>query len=284
MTHRYGGAWTDAKLAAISEYLAIYSTALAAQSFQKEYIDAFAGTGRFTHKAGGDERDGSARIALAIGGFDRYTFIDIKRKHARELSALQGEHADRDIRVIHGDANAELQAICRAWPRNRRGVAFIDPYGMAPTWETLEAIRATRAIDVWYLVPLSGFLRQMARDPTRRDGSKERALDRALGTGAWRTELYEPRPIDDLFGASMPPERVNQNRVRSWLTARFESLFPYVQEVAVLRTGSSHSRHGGPALYALYFMMANDSNSAVALARKFVDAVRTKLQRESVLP
>ncbi|PZO66170.1 MAG: hypothetical protein DI635_00660 [Pseudoxanthomonas suwonensis] len=283
MDHRFGGQWTNAKLAALSEYLSIYTKGMANQPFHKHYIDAFAGNGRFTHKAGGHEHDGSARIALGIGGFDRYTFIDLKKRHASQLQALRRDFPQADISVIHGDANAELQQLCRGWGRNQRAVVFLDPYGLALQWHTLLAISGTEGIDVWYLFPLNGLLRQMARSPDARDDAKDRALDTLLGTPAWRTELYHSHPVDDLFGASAPLERKQLDQVRPWLSARFATAFPYVEEVAVLRTGHSGSRHGGAALYSLYFMMGNRSKTAIALASKFVAGVRTKLRRENVI-
>lgn len=283
MTHRFGSHWTDAKLAALREYLTIYSKALEAQPFRKVYIDAFAGTGRFMHKAGGDEKDGSALIALGVGGFDSYTFIDLKPEHAKQLNGLKAQFPHADIKVICGDANDTLQSICGRWPSNQRGVVFLDPYGMATTWQTLQAIRSTGAIDVWYLSPLSGFLRQLTRDPAKRDSSKNAALDRVLGTPNWRTELYQELPIRDLFSPQTSEERVQPEQVRAWLTRHYEGLFPYVEEVAVLRMGNQYTHHSGAPLFSLYFMMGNRSKTAVALARKFVQAVRNKLQRENIL-
>lgn len=43
--HRFGGDWTETKLAILQKYLAAYTTALKRTSFRKAYIDAFAGTG-----------------------------------------------------------------------------------------------------------------------------------------------------------------------------------------------------------------------------------------------
>ena len=37
---------------------------------------------------------------------------------------------------------------------------FLDPYGMEVEWKTLQAVAATRAIDVWFLFPLAGLYRQ----------------------------------------------------------------------------------------------------------------------------
>ncbi len=33
-------------------------------------------------------------------------------------------------------------------------MVFLDPYGMQVEWSTIEALAATKAIDLWYLFPL----------------------------------------------------------------------------------------------------------------------------------
>ena len=43
--NRFGGHWTEKKLAVISKYLSAYTLALKNQPFKKAYIDAFAGCG-----------------------------------------------------------------------------------------------------------------------------------------------------------------------------------------------------------------------------------------------
>jgi three-Cys-motif partner protein len=44
-THRFGGPWTVEKLEAVRAYLSAYAQALKNQPFERNYIDAFAGTG-----------------------------------------------------------------------------------------------------------------------------------------------------------------------------------------------------------------------------------------------
>ena len=48
-----------------------------------------------------------------------------------------------------------LKDLCqnRNW-KNNRAVLFLDPYGMQVTWDTIKAIAATNAIDLWILFPL----------------------------------------------------------------------------------------------------------------------------------
>ena len=52
--HRFGGDWTDEKLAAIGKYLSAYTTALTGK-FKLAYIDAFAGTGYRTSRSSDED-------------------------------------------------------------------------------------------------------------------------------------------------------------------------------------------------------------------------------------
>jgi three-Cys-motif partner protein len=165
---RFGGDWTTAKLEVLAGYLQSYTSALKDKPspehpFRKGYIDAFAGTGyRDAHgendpslslllpdlaeREPKDLLDGSARLALkAEPRFDKYIFIDRSPKRC----AL----AD-DIEIRQGDANEEIQRLCKANWTSHRAVLFLDPYGMQIEWPTIEAVAGTKAIDLWLLFPL----------------------------------------------------------------------------------------------------------------------------------
>jgi three-Cys-motif partner protein len=59
-----------------------------------------------------------------------------------------------DIQIRPGDANVEIQELCKKDWSSHRAVLFLDPYGMQVEWKTIEAIAATKAIDLWLLFPL----------------------------------------------------------------------------------------------------------------------------------
>ncbi|WP_247428805.1 three-Cys-motif partner protein TcmP [Bradyrhizobium sp. 139] len=136
------------------------------------YIDAFAGTGFRTIKHVErrenlleaaepqriEQRRGSAQIALGVKPrFDFTVFIDAKPSHAAALMDLRAKNPQRHIEVVNSDANQALRSIVEAnsWA-STRAVLFLDPYGMEVEWQTLEAVASTKAIDVWFLFPLSG--------------------------------------------------------------------------------------------------------------------------------
>src|SRR5262249_24736389 len=124
-----------------------------------------------------------------------------KRGKTKELEQLRGEYADKRIKVLKGDANAALQSFCvgRDW-RYCRAVVFLDPFGNQVDWKSIEAIAATRAIDLWYLFPAGlGVHRQIKKDGTVHY-THAPSLDRIFGTAAWsRTFIGEEKRPPDLF-------------------------------------------------------------------------------------
>jgi len=139
--------------------------------FRYAYIDGFAGTGYHELKTDESEcgslfaeleepavaefLDGSARMALQVEPrFHRYIFIEKSRKKTAELEKLRDQFPDKaaDIIIEKAEANAYLQKLCAKPWKDRRAVLFIDPFGMQLSWETLDAIAKTQAIDTWILI------------------------------------------------------------------------------------------------------------------------------------
>jgi three-Cys-motif partner protein len=95
----------------------------------------------------------------------------------------------------------------------KRAVVFLDPYGMQVEWGTIEALAATKAIDLWYLFPLGGSARMLTHSGNIDEAWKKR-LDMFFGTADWRTRLYQTHVRDGLFGAF--EEVVHDATVRTW--------------------------------------------------------------------
>lgn len=288
---RFGGEHSKTKLNALEYYLDAYATSLKNQPnsrspFDLHYIDAFAGKGTFAPRlrdeagiASPDERAGSAKLALSVGGFKQYTFIELNDRHCEALRALAAEQPYGRVWVMEGNANTILPQVLEAidW-RSSRGVLFLDPYGMQLRWEVLEQAARTKALDVWYLFPLSAVLRQMPRSKAALDDSKTQSLSRLLGTEEWRT-FYKPAPIGDLFGPVEDERDASADEVLGWFSGRLRQHFAYVAPPAKLMMGSSGNAIGGPALFALYFMVSNPSRAATDLAKKLSNGVLDRLRK-----
>lgn len=272
--HRFGNDWTDLKLDVVSAYLQEFTKALRNKFGELIYIDVFSGSGarEVIHEAAPanliedareewiEERRGSARIALETQPqFTKLIFIEQKRAFCRALIELADGYPGREVRVLRGDANQMiLDVIARQRWAGARAVMFIDPYGMQLSWSTLEAIRQTGAIDVWYLVTLQGLYRQATLDRRDITPKKRMALNRMLGTDSWEAAWYTPKSAGALFDyigetPIMTEQRVaNVDDMERFVADRLRSLFPKVSEPLRLKTkgGSTGLR---PLLCLLQF-------------------------------
>ena len=274
--NRFGGQWTQSKLQVLREYLHFYTTALKAQNFRLIYIDCFAGTGRVQLPGAAAPIDGSARLALDCQpGFDRYHFIERDRVHLAELRALIDSHPrSASCQLAAGDAADLLWPLLagyeRQWGRTR-GVLFLDPFGLQCTWAMLQNIAATKALDVFFLVSLSGLYRQAARKASGIDSGKSARLTGFLGTDEWRSALYSPPSQSDMFDPPVDEREAGWRPLLAFVTTRLKSLFPYASEPHVLGTSN------GAPLFALFFCCANPSGPAVALASRVSRDILGKL-------
>jgi len=275
--HRFGGRWTADKLKVLREYVGFYTKALSAQPFKLVYIDAFAGTGRCQIKIGehGEQIiDGSAKIALDCSpAFDAYHFVERKKSHAQELAKLIAVHPNgKKATLIQEAARDCLPAVLAAhnW-KSTRGVLFLDPYGLQCDWPMIEQIAATKALDVFFLVSLSGLFRQAAIDERSIDEGKAAKLTSFLGTDAWRKELYAHDHID-LFDGPVATRETGYRAILNFTTKRLQSVFAEVSDPCLLRQST------GAPLFALYFAVSNPSGPARALAGRVSNEILRKLR------
>lgn len=282
--HQFGGVSTDLKLSLVEAYLKAFTTALRGRFRELTYIDAFAGTGErtVTHDAvdGGflyedtperiERLRGSATIAIETEPqFDKLIFIDQNPRHCAALRVLQERHPARAISVEEGNAATVLTRILseHSWS-GRRGVLFLDPYGMSVPWETLEAVRATEALDVWYLVSLAGLYRQAPRDIRALTADKRSAITRMLGTDEWEREWYSARG-GSLFDDTDEREyrSADVRMIEATVTRRLRTLFPAVGGPLTLRNDRGHPMN------SLYFLPSNPKQAAFGLAMKIASHI-----------
>jgi three-Cys-motif partner protein len=175
----------------LERYFSAFNTALKNKAFKRVYIDGFAGSGDFQHTVGSEKRTlfgeegepvdvhaGSARRALrATPPFDEIILIEQNRKFAESLESLIAAEGHDNARVERGDVNEVLRDICRLanW-RRRRGVIFLDPFGMHVDWSTLQLIAETQALDLWFLFSIAGLVRNLPHRADRLDQSKRSAV------------------------------------------------------------------------------------------------------------
>jgi three-Cys-motif partner protein len=285
---RFGGPWSLIKTGMVGDYIRFFNRALQNKSFDRIYIDAFAGSGAFRYvpdkpldtlfenDASQDTHAGSAKLALTVEpSFHHVHFIEEKRANVRALQRLIAESGHKHAHVEQGDANAALLKICTptGWS-SRRGVIFLDPFGMNVHWTTLKAIAATRALDVWYLFALAGAIRNLPRRFERLDHYKKEAVTRVLGTDEWVDAFYKASPSSPLpllDPLSERPAATAMRRIASmddlenYVGKRLRSIFAHVEPPKRL-----------PPHFSLFFAISNPDPSAIRLARKGAGHILTK--------
>ncbi len=282
MPNTFGGDWTEEKLLVMHRYFSGYSQALKFQPFERWYVDAFAGSGQRTEPRsaavppislfGDDEaevaavKEGSVRIALTIEPpFARYILIEQAEEHAAELEKLRAEYPERAIQILTGDANTSLQSLCHTtdW-RKTRAAVFVDPYGMQVNWATLEALAATKAVDIALLFP-TGPLNRMLAGHGKLPEEWVKRIDDHLGPCDWRSASYQASGATDLF--SLEETRVEKtitvDGLRVFVLSRLRSIFPHVSETQLELRNSRNS-----VLYHLFIVCANPSARAGAIAMR----------------
>lgn len=293
----FGDEHTRKKLEIVEKYLAAYTIALKKQRFELLYIDACAGSGSSIPKSAlTDQRAvgahsifddppekvadtdqiivGSAIRALSVSPpFDRYLFNDVKRSNVRALEAEVANrfsHLKGRVKITQFDANEMLLDICRQtnW-RATRAVVFIDPFGLQIRYETLEILARTKAVDLWYLVPVFAMYRQVRGDGgVLDDGGK--SVDEALGTNVWRNVVaIQERGEVDLFGETTT---VSKKAVDiAWFETVAKDRLKVAFEGRVVDRALALGRNGLHE-FSLMFAWANPSDKA-KLAAKLASAV-----------
>lgn len=284
--HRFGGNWTEDKLARLHKYLQAYRQVFTrnerARYFKTWFVDAFAGTGSRIDTTLSDGstlfqdvyedeetvgyRKGSAKIALGLPDpFDYYLFIEKSNIRVKALMEQLGkDYAERLWRCSfkHGDANDVLKAWCRErnW-KKERAVVFLDPYGMQVEWSTIETLAATKAIDLWYLFPLGVGVSRLLTHDGHIDESWQVRLDRLFGTSGWRQRFYRSHTTLDLFGETHQTlqRTATPSIIEAYINDRLASCFEAVAKGLVLRNSRSSP------LYLLCFAAANKRGAPVAL-------------------
>jgi three-Cys-motif partner protein len=277
-SHRFGGAWTTAKLQILGGYLGAYSHALKNQPFKTAYIDAFAGTG---YRARGSKRapehplfpleaertqellDGSARVALkTTPPFDRYIFIEKNRRRATALEQLKRDFPDvaDAIDVRRGEANHSIRSLCAKDWRRRRAVLFLDPYGMQVEWTTIEAIGRTKAIDLWILFPLGVAVNRLLMRSGRIPQSWRKRLDLLLGPG-WYEALYRLERTPSLFDdEATRVVKATTASIGQYFNDRLQTVFAGVAKAPRVLVNSV-----GCPLYLLCFAAGNPNGAPIAI-------------------
>jgi three-Cys-motif partner protein len=184
--------WTIHKL----EVLRVYLTQYRRVAGNGTYLDGFAGQGRI--RVDGEERPGSAAIALQSGAFKTLRFYERTRMAARLskwIATSTTVTLARRCTVTPGDCNKQMLADLHddLVPKAKPCLAVLDPNSTELAWSTVEALSryksdcqppATCKIELWILLNTYQVLMRLMP----RDGDPNgRVLNRWLGgEEGWR--------------------------------------------------------------------------------------------------
>ncbi|HLG40705.1 MAG TPA: three-Cys-motif partner protein TcmP [Chitinophagaceae bacterium] len=274
--NKFGGSWTEIKIAILETYAKQFLTVFKNQPNQKLlYFDGFAGSGDIEVDDSRDDSkytiEGAAIRILKIDkprGFNMYYFGEKKKSLASSLETkIRKEFDDKKCYVQAEDCNKKLKDLAK-FLRTEKGkpykvLGFIDPKGMQLEWSSVEILRGL-PIDLWILNPTSGANRVLVR----RGEIDESWLNRLeLFLGMNREEIknhfYSKRP--NLFGdLDIVKENDPINRLHEIYASRIAgNIFKYVSNPKILKNNS-----GSPLFH---FFMATNSEIALRIANSVVN-------------
>ncbi|NLV76318.1 MAG: three-Cys-motif partner protein TcmP [Tissierellia bacterium] len=270
MNNKFGGVWTIIKLDVLRKYLEAYTTAFKKLKYELIYLDAFAGTGEFDTRVGVIE--GSTKIALDLPRFNQYIFIEQDLNKYLALNQLKKDYPHKKISIVNGDCNDEIIHIVNNYNwKYTRALAFLDPYNMELSFNTLEILAKTGAFDVWYLFPLNSATRSLRNDGDIDEPTEER-LNRLFGDNDWKEKLYYENPQMNFLNNENNLIRKDQKDICCYFKNKMETVFPSVSCPICLKNSNK------APLFLLYFAVSNKDNKAQRLANNIANHIINKKQ------
>ena len=279
----FGGPWTKEKLDILEGYLDSYTTALKHQPFRLVYIDAFAGSGEINiGEYGVSDFDtdsfvkGSTERSLRVRDrpFDQLVFVEKQTDRYNQLMELKARHPDRSIDVNQGDANAFLAGLSnqsfRDGPGTKiyldwRGVLFVDPFGTALDWATVEHIAGLRRLDMWLLFPIGaiGRMLPLSRNPEDVEPKWVERLNVVFGGDQWR-KLYSLPAQQTLFGEETLERAPGVDGLLEIYKGQLKGLFGD----RFLRKSRTLKNSKNSPLFELIFCVGSPSVRAIGAAKR----------------
>jgi len=263
------GYWSEVKLEIVRKYAQAYSKILRASGLHHVYIDAFSGPGLHISKGSGGFIPGSPLNALNVQPpFEEYYFIDIEQRKVDALAEIVGDRSD--VHVLQGDCNERL--LKDVFPKvrykdYRRGLCFLDPYGLSLSWDVIKAAGALETLDIFLNFPLADMNRNVLRRiPEDVDPQQRQRMNRFWGDESWRDAAYSR--AHDLFGEY--DEKASNEAIAGAFRKRLTDVagFAHVPEPMPMR----NSRKA----VVYYLFSASHNKTAAKIAKDIFDKYRER--------
>ncbi|QPH38749.1 three-Cys-motif partner protein TcmP [Pedobacter endophyticus] len=280
MKNEFGGSWTERKVIILEKYVHAYLKIMNNKNFHLTYFDGFAGSGDI--KIGKKESfkviAGAGKRIIQITdpiGFDIYYFVEKNENKRLQLDAdLKATRNDENIFTVTDDCNDALLRFSAfiSSTKKRRGLAFLDPFGMNLDWNTLESLKGL-GVDLWILCPTGvGANRLLKRDSDISDAWWER-LERFFGIGRndIANSIYQEYTNTNLFGeeslATVKASKANQKLFEIYKN-KMLSIFDFVSEPYIMVNKNKSIMY--------HFFCASNNATAVKLANSIMGSAIKK--------
>lgn len=268
--NQFGGNWTELKIQMVVDYAKAYLTIMNKYPrFKTLYFDGFAGSGDIykDDKVDVEAVKGTAIRILEIDNpkpFDLYYFVEKDEENKLLLEEAIADHfLHKKPHIVCEDCNVKLNSMAGFLKNNPsyRVLAFIDPYGMALNWESIEVLKGC-GIDMWILVPTGIGVNRLLKRSGDISDSWLKKLEKFLGMS--RDEIlpffYSEKRTLTLFGEETIVSKENHAIEKAGILyrKRLNDVFEYVSAPFPLRNST------GSIMY--HFMMATNNKAALKIA------------------
>lgn len=276
--NQFGGSWTETKMKIVVDYAKAYLIIMNQQSWVKTlYFDGFAGSGLIEVDENNEAIKGTALRILDLNDpkpFDKYYFVEKDEKYKVTLNNIIKSDYPGKIKaakVVEADCNDKLIAMAEFLKKNKsyRVLAFIDPYGMAVNWKSIEALQGL-GIDLWILVPTGVGVNRLLKT----DGNISEAwltkLEKFLGLSEREIfdHFYYKTTISTLFGDEtlINKEKSAVMKAGVLYTQQLKKVFKYVSESFVMRNSNNSIMY--------HFMMVTNNSAALNIANDISNLIK----------
>jgi three-Cys-motif partner protein len=135
---------------------------------------------------------------------------------------------------------------------------------MQVAWQTIEALAATKAIELFINFPVGMAIQRLLRRQVEKfTDAQRRRLDDYFGSPDWKGAVYQPEQT--LFGGD-DEQKVHRSgeKLVTWYRNRLGTLFSHVSRAALIR----NTRRG----HLYYLLLASHNAVGVKIANEILSA------------